>query len=249
MSARAPRRVAVEGQAVTIRYECASPRMVRFQSLMSPEETSHIIEVARPALHVSRVVGSGVSEGRTSTSCRVPRTDKVIAKVLKRLSLLTSFSTDHFETVQVVHYDVTQEYRPHFDWFQFDSDPQKYADHLSRGGQRLITVFCYLNDVKDGGATDFPDLNRSFYPKNGDALLWYNRTEDGTMDNRVLHAGLLIISCSLSRTRSFRSFSFLSSLPFLASFSFTCTLLSSSPLPLSLSSPFFFFSKKGRILP
>jgi len=35
------------------------------------------------------VVGTGVSTGRTSTSCRVPRTDKVLALVLKRLSLLT----------------------------------------------------------------------------------------------------------------------------------------------------------------
>jgi len=194
MSARRPRRAVVDGRTVGIRYECDSPRMVRFQSLISPEETAHIIELARPTLHVSRVVGTGVSTGRTSTSCRVSRTDKVLAVVLKRLSLLTSFSTDHFETIQVVHYDVVQEYRPHLDWFQTESDPKNYADHMSRGGQRLITIFCYLNDVEGGGATDFPELERSFFPKNGDALLWYNRSAEGVMDSRVLHAGAPVTS-------------------------------------------------------
>lgn len=40
-----------------------------------------------------------------------------------------------------------------------------------------------------GGSTSFPPLNLTVKPKKGDAIFWTNKKIDGTMDERVLHAG------------------------------------------------------------
>ena len=38
------------------------------------------------------------------------------------------------------------------------------------GGQRMVTALAYLNDVEDGGATDFPDIGVSVKPNKGDVV-------------------------------------------------------------------------------
>ena len=37
---------------------------------------------------------------------------------------------------------------------------------------RILGWMIYLNDVKDGGHTEFPSQNRRFQPRTGDVLLW-----------------------------------------------------------------------------
>jgi 2OG-Fe(II) oxygenase superfamily len=39
-------------------------------------------------------------------------------------------------------------------------------------GDRILTVFLYLNDVEEGGATTFPELNVTVLPKPGRVLIW-----------------------------------------------------------------------------
>ncbi|KNC77224.1 hypothetical protein SARC_10312 [Sphaeroforma arctica JP610] len=170
-----------------------SPRIATISNLLTTEEMQSIIAIAKPRLKASRVVGDGVnSSARSSTSCRIPRAHKDVMSVLRRLSEITGYSIDNFETIQVVHYDETQEYKAHNDWF--NPNGETYASHMKNGGQRLITIFCYLNDVTGGGETCFPKLDLKFAPHAGHAVLWYNRRrkdEEGGagMDDRVLHAG------------------------------------------------------------
>ena len=38
--------------------------------------------------------------------------------------------------------------------------------------RRSLAWMIYLNDVKDGGHTEFPSQNRRFQPRTGDVLLW-----------------------------------------------------------------------------
>lgn len=40
-------------------------------------------------------------------------------------------------------------------------------------GVRILTVFLYLNDVEEGGGTDFPKLGITVEPKKGKAVIWY----------------------------------------------------------------------------
>ena len=56
-------------------------------------------------------------------------------------------------------------------------------------GNRLVSVFVYLQLPEAGGRTAFPQLQQSFQPRAGGALLWYNLDRHGTPDERTLHAG------------------------------------------------------------
>ena len=52
--------------------------------------------------------------------------------------------------------------------------------HCENGGphpdesltKRLLAWMIYLNDVKDGGYTEFPTQNKKFQPRRGDVLIW-----------------------------------------------------------------------------
>ena len=62
----------------------------------------------------------------------------------------------------MVYYTGGTEYNDHHDAFNADTDEGK--KHLKRG-QRIYTALGYLNDVEEGGSTEFPDLNISVAPK------------------------------------------------------------------------------------
>ena len=70
-------------------------------------------------------------------------------------------------------------------------DTGKYvARFSSNGGQRIVTVLIYLNDVVQGGQTSFPQLGLNMQPKQGRALVFFPATVDGHLDPRALHAAL-----------------------------------------------------------
>ena len=47
----------------------------------------------------------------------------------------------------------------------------------------------YLNDVKNGGETFFPSLNKSFKPIKGTALVWNNLNYDDMPNVNTIHQG------------------------------------------------------------
>lgn len=76
----------------------------------------------------------------------------------------------------------------HFDAFDVSNeDGRRFA---ANGGQRVVTVLVYLNDVPQGGATQFPALNFQVQPRRGTALVFFPATVDGLLDRNALHAAL-----------------------------------------------------------
>ena len=74
-------------------------------------------------------------------------------------------------------------------------EPGPEKKYWEPGGQRMITALIYLNDVKDGGATYFPELNISINPKKGNVLIFHNTISETTNINpRSLHAGMPVSS-------------------------------------------------------
>jgi prolyl 4-hydroxylase len=66
------------------------------------------------------------------------------------------------------------------------------GDFQRAQGVRILTFFMYLNDVEEGGETDFPQLGITVKPKKGQALLWpnvYMRNPDAR-DGRTMHQAL-----------------------------------------------------------
>ncbi|XP_039265616.2 uncharacterized protein LOC120341207 [Styela clava] len=57
---------------------------------------------------------------------------------------------------------------------------------------RFATILVYLQDVEDGGETEFPDLGVKVRPKKGRALLWNNMGSDGNCDLHSFHKAAMV---------------------------------------------------------
>ncbi len=92
------------------------------------------------------------------------------------------------EIPQIQHYDISQEFKAHWDGF----DP-KYDKKFYDEGQRSWTFMIFLNNVEEGGETYFPILGETIVPKLGRAVAWYNLDKNGELDRDTLHQGKPII--------------------------------------------------------
>ncbi|KAI3654329.1 hypothetical protein MP228_001048 [Amoeboaphelidium protococcarum] len=173
------------------------PFMMYLRDLLTPGEAQHLIEVARPLFVRSTVVGDEnyVHEGRTSHSAFLQRShDKVVKCIEQRVSRFVNKPVPNIEPLQVVWYREGQKYEPHYDWFERDGSGGD--NELTRGGQREITIFAYLNTVdmeKHGGATSFPEIDVDVPARLGDAAFWYNTDADQKEDPLTKHGGSPII--------------------------------------------------------
>jgi prolyl 4-hydroxylase len=98
------------------------------------------------------------------------------------------------ESLQLVHYDVTQEYTAHHDF-----GTSLITDHHQ--SERFGTLLLYLNDGMVGGETSFPRwANAETFdelrvkPEAGKAVLFYSQLPDGNLDDYSQHAAKPVIS-------------------------------------------------------
>jgi len=63
----------------------------------------------------------------------------------------------------------------------------------------MVTVLAYLNDVEEGGGTNFPELGVTVEPKKGDVVVFHNTltevpaSEHPKIHPKSLHAGTPVI--------------------------------------------------------
>lgn len=130
------------------------------------------------------------SEGktnRTSYSGDFDPHEPFVLKIQRRIDDLFGIKGEYGETIQGQRYQVGQEFPAHFDWFRVDH--HYWPDQKARGGQRSWTTMVFLNDVEEGGTTDFPALGVSIPPTKGTLLAWNNATPEGYVNEWTLHAG------------------------------------------------------------
>jgi prolyl 4-hydroxylase len=62
-------------------------------------------------------------------------------------------------------------------------------------GPRILTIFLYLSNVKEGGGTNFPALNLTVEPLLGRALIWpsVHNHKPNDLDLRALHQALPVV--------------------------------------------------------
>ena len=85
------------------------------------------------------------------------------------------------EYLQILKYEKDEYYTKHHDYLPNQS--------LMQCGTRVLTVFMYLNDVEEGGATYFPNLGIKNEPKLGRIIIWPNGLDSdaSTIDERTVH--------------------------------------------------------------
>jgi len=175
----------------------SDPIIYVVDDFISEDECQEFINCSKDKLQPATVVGLDNEQklkDRTNEFAWLEHhANESIHEVSKRLSILVQMPIRNAEMFQVVHYESGTEYKPHFD--SFDQSTELGKKYWEPGGQRMITALIYLNDVEDGGATYFPELNISINPKKGNVLVFHNTISETTNINpRSLHAGMPVSS-------------------------------------------------------
>lgn len=178
---------------VRVLFCLAHPRVILFGGLLSDRECDQLVDLARGRLAASHVIdleamgATRPHEARTSSGMCLQRGETtVVERVERRIAALLNWPLERGEPLQVLRYEVGQEYRPHYDYL----DPAQAAAEtfLARGGQRVASLIMYLNTPRAGGATGFPDAGLEVAAVKGNAVFFsYDRPHPST---RTLHGGM-----------------------------------------------------------
>lgn len=159
---------------------------------LSSGECTHLIATIDHAARPSELFEEVYREAyRTSYSGDVDPDDSFVRMIERRLSDLLGIEPSWGERMQGQRYHPGQEFKEHCDWF--DTATGYWRREIERGGQRSWTAMAYLNDVEDGGITEFPRLGVRITPERGLLLVWNNATPDGRPNTETLHAALPVV--------------------------------------------------------
>ena len=174
------------------------PLVETWDDAWTAEECEYAIALAEPFLHRSVTVaadGRHVPHAdRTSSDASLlgVREDFACRWLQARMTDRLGVPLSHAEHLVVLRYRPGEEYRPHCDWLH--PGARGNLPDPDQPGQRVHTVFCYLSDVAEGGATDFPELGVRVAPKQGRIVHFTNLHPDGRGDTRTLHSGMPVIA-------------------------------------------------------
>lgn len=168
------------------------PLIYVIEDFISEEECDHFVNASKTKLERAKTIGGkdGIyHKNRTGSNCWIPHNQSSITnEVGKRIADLIGFPLKNAESFQIVHYSGGSEYNDHHD--AFNGETEEGRKHLKRGGQRIYTAIAYLNEVEEGGATEFRDLNISVPPTKRSILVWKNVLPGTTKVHPLsLHAG------------------------------------------------------------
>ena len=168
------------------------PLVYVIEDFITDEECQHFVNASNSKLERAKTIGGkdGIyHENRTGSNCWIAHNhSEVTTNLGQRIADLVGFPLKNAESFQVVYYTGGTQYNDHHDAFNHETEEGK--KHLERGGQRIFTALGYLNDVEEGGSTEFNDLNISIKPKKGSLLVWKNVLSGTTkVHPESLHAG------------------------------------------------------------
>lgn len=173
------------------------PLVTVVDDFVTEAERNHIIKLGKKGLAAAKVstIGENAFSDKRTGSVAWIRHDQtpIVRNLVRRVSEIVAIPVGHAESLQVIHYGVTEEYKAHFD--AYDITTEKGRLRTAKGGQRLVTALMYLNDVEAGGGTGFPKLKLEVEPIPGRMVLFHNIGDKGTnRHKKSLHGGLPVIA-------------------------------------------------------
>jgi prolyl 4-hydroxylase len=162
--------------------------LYRVRDFFDPESCAAIVDLIERDLFPSATLGSNIPGFRTSKSCNLKPTEPPVAAFETKVSSLLGINLRFTEVVQGQRYEVGQEFKPHYDFF--DRGGSYYEDVTKQGGQRTWTAMLFLNRPEAGGCTGFPKAGLDAQPDPGTLLVWNNMTADGRPNTYSLHQGM-----------------------------------------------------------
>ncbi|GAB5499004.1 MAG: hypothetical protein PsegKO_13150 [Pseudohongiellaceae bacterium] len=172
------------------------PRVVVFEDFLSELEIEQLLNAAQSKLKQALVssADAGVeSPGRTGRNCWIPHGyNAVIEDLAQRVADIVGIPLEFAESLQVVHYQQSQQYAPHYD--AWDAATERGQRCMAKGGQRLLTCLLYLNEPDSGGGTSFPNLDMEVRARKGRMLLFHNCHQGSTVRHPdSLHGGMPVL--------------------------------------------------------
>ncbi|XP_017131062.1 prolyl 4-hydroxylase subunit alpha-2 [Drosophila elegans] len=161
------------------------PYVVLYHDVVTEEDVERIKILAQDDLtrattvHEDQVLRE--DPYRTTKAKWLDDTDEVMQRVSRLIQDMTNFDLNGSDMFQVMNYGIGGFYGNHYDFLRNSKSPKNFVD-------RIATTMFYLSDVPLGGATAFPVLKLSVFPKKGSALMWYNLHHSGEGDKRTFHS-------------------------------------------------------------
>jgi prolyl 4-hydroxylase len=189
--------IVLSDRTVKIAMRQSRPDIVLVEDLLSAAECEELISLSQAKLQPSMIVdpSSGAERvivERSSEGTYFQRGENALVERLDhRIAEFMNWPQERGEGLQILHYHIGGEYKPHYDYFppqDAGSDP-----HLATGGQRQATLIIYLNDVEQGGETIFPDTSLSITPRRGSAVYFSYCNSAGQVDPATLHGGAPVL--------------------------------------------------------
>lgn len=169
-------------------------QLFRYDDFLSSQECDLLVQQINKQLRPSTITtGTDYAGFRTSTTCDLGHQssaliERVDNKIAKTLGVRLSWS----EVIQAQRYDAGQEFKAHTDYFT--PDTPEFETYAKDAGQRTWTFMVYLNDDVEGGQTHFKEIEQTFSPKTGTAVIWNNLHADGTPNHFTMHHGMPVVS-------------------------------------------------------
>ncbi|KAH8363049.1 hypothetical protein KR084_004821, partial [Drosophila pseudotakahashii] len=158
------------------------PFITLLHDMISPKEILLIRNSSKEHILPSNYY-SGEAQDFVVGSSRVSKSvwytnnySEATAKITKRLEEAIDLNMNHAELFQVINYGLGGYFETHLDL--------KLLEEIS---------FLQLSNVTQGGATYFPALNITVFPKIGSALFWFNLDNKGNPQMETLHTGCSVI--------------------------------------------------------
>lgn len=169
------------------------PMIAVLDGVLSEEECDELIRRSADKMRRSTTVDPltgkhEVISDRSSEGTFFPlNADPFIARLDRRISEVMNWPVENGEGLQILHYGIGGEYKPHFDYFP-PEDPGSQVQ-MTIGGQRVSTMVMYLNEVEEGGTTIFPEIGMEVVPKKGSAVYFEYTNRQNQLDKLTLHGG------------------------------------------------------------
>ncbi|RLQ94629.1 2OG-Fe(II) oxygenase [Falsibacillus albus] len=180
-------KIVTDDREIQIIARMEEPLIAVLGNVLSDEECDELIRLSQSRMDRSKI-GSvrEVNQLRTSSSTFLPEGESdVVARVEKRISQIMNIPVEHGEGLQILNYQIGQEYKAHFDFFTSASRPV--------ANPRISTLVMYLNDVEQGGETYFPSLKLAVSPQKGMAVYFEYFYDDQALNDLTLHGGAPVV--------------------------------------------------------
>jgi len=170
------------------RIETDKVHMYVIDDFLTNKECDKVVARIRKKCRPSTITNSSESDTsfRTSKTCDLSYvSDGFIDDLDRRISDYMGYEVERAEGIQGQYYQEGDQFKTHTDYFE--PDTQEYKDFANQMGQRTWTFMIYLNDVPEGGHTEFTKLGLKFRPKKGQAVTWNSIDEKGEVNPNTLH--------------------------------------------------------------